>query len=172
MRKLILCGAFVIAAAFSGQAQAIPENAIGIRLSAGDGIGADVSYQRRVFTNNRLEFDLGIREQDWYDTAKFVAAFHWVFPIEQGFAFYAGPGIGAGHWKFDRYNDPDNDWDDDGAFGVVTGVAGIEYKFAKIPLQLSFDIRPEVHFGDDRGDFDRDHNDFVPDIGLAVRYTF
>jgi hypothetical protein len=54
----------------------------------------------------------------------------------------------------------------------LTGVAGIEYVFPDVPLQLSFDIRPELHFGDDRDDFDDDYNELVPDIGLSLRYTF
>jgi len=172
MKKLLLCATFAIGATFAAEAQAVRDNAIGIRLSAGDGVGADVSYQRRVFTNNRLEFDLGLREDDNYDEVKFMAGFHWVIPIESGFNFYAGPAIGAGHWEFDHWNDGPNDFDDDGTFGVIAGVAGIEYVFPSIPLQLSFDIRPEIHFGDDRDDFDRDHHNLVPDVGLAVRYTF
>lgn len=172
MKKLIF-GAFVlVAGAFSTQAQTIRDNAIGLRLSAGDGIGADVSYQRKVFTRNRLEFDLGLREDDHYDEVKFMAGFHWVFPIENGFNFYAGPAIGAGRWEYDHWNDLPGNRDDDGAFGVIAGVAGIEYVFPNIPLQLSFDIRPEAHFGDDRDDFDRDYHSLVPDVGLAVRFTF
>ncbi|NUY79966.1 hypothetical protein HUK80_03585 [Flavobacterium sp. MAH-1] len=170
MKKLLLCAAFLLAGAFSGEAQTIRENAIGLRLSAGDGIGADVSYQRKVFTKNRLEFDLGLREDDHYDIGKFVATFQWVFPIDNGFNFYVGPGIGAGRWEYDRNVPPG--YDDDGGFGILTGVAGIEYVFPDVPLQLSFDIRPELHFGDDRDDFDDDYNELVPDIGLSLRYTF
>lgn len=176
MKKMIFCAAFAVVSAFSAQAQTVRDNAIGIRLSAGDGIGADVTYQRRVFTKNRLEFDLGLREQDHYDQVKFMAAFHWVFPIEQGFNFYAGPAIGAGRWDAGRWGGPgpgpDDDYRDDGGFGVIAGVAGIEYVFPKIPLQLSFDIRPEAHFGDRRDDFDRDYHALVPDVGLAARFTF
>lgn len=161
-----------MAGAFSLEAQTVRENAIGVRLSAGDGIGADVSYQRRVFTKNRLEFDLGLRDDDHYDTGKFVATFQWVFPIDNGFNFYAGPGIGAGRWEHDHHHDHNGDWDDDGGFGILTGVAGIEFNIPKAPIQISFDIRPELHFGDDRKDFDNDYNDLVPDVGLAVRYTF
>jgi len=171
MKKMLLCAALAFGCSFASEAQTVRDNAIGVRLSAGDGIGADISYQRRVFTNNRLEFDLGLREEDYYDEVKFMAGFHWVIPIEKGFNFYAGPAIGAGRWEFDRWNDND-DWNDDGGFGVVAGVAGLEYVFPSIPLQLSFDIRPEVHFGDDRDDFDRDYHSLVPDVGLAVRFTF
>ena len=173
MKKMLFTAAFAIACTFAAEAQAVRPNAIGIRLSAGDGTGADVSYQRRVLTNNRLEFDLGLREDNHYDEVKFMAGFHWVIPIDSGFNFYAGPAIGAGSWEHDRWNDdlPGN-YDEDGSFGVIAGVAGIEYVFPNIPLQLSFDLRPEVHFGDDRDDFDRDYHSLVPDIGLAVRYTF
>lgn len=169
MKKLFFCGALLLAAAFTGNSQVIRKNALGVRFSAGDGMGADVSYQRQVFTNNRLEFDLGLREDDDFETVKFVGLFQWVFKIDRGFNFYAGPGIGAGRWHYDRPL-PD-EYDDDGGFGVLTGVAGIEYVF-DIPLQVSFDIRPELHFGDDRDDFDDDHDDLVPDVGLSVRYTF
>lgn len=172
MTKKILLFLLFIAGTTAVNAQTIRENAIGLRFSAGDGIGVDASYQRKVFTKNRLEFDLGLREDGRYDMVKFAALFHWVFKIDKGFNFYAGPGIGAGRWEHDRsryYDHPD--YRDDGGFGLVTGVAGIEYNFP-IPLQLSFDIRPEVHFGDRRGDFDRDHHNLVPDVGFSVRYTF
>ncbi|WP_290842913.1 hypothetical protein [Flavobacterium sp.] len=172
MTKLFICAAFAIASAFSAEAQTVRDNAIGIRLSAGDGIGADVSYQRRVFSKNRLEFDLGLRDQDHYDQVKFMAGFHWIIPIEQGFNFYAGPAIGAGRWETNHWNDVPGDYRDDGGFGVIAGVAGLEYVFPNIPLQLSFDIRPEAHFGDRRDDFDRDYHALVPDVGLAARFTF
>ena len=66
MKKLILL-VMLIGAAFGLQAQKIAkgkisENAIGIRLAGSfDGRGADVSYQRAILTNNRLEFNLGVR---------------------------------------------------------------------------------------------------------------
>ncbi|NMH29027.1 hypothetical protein [Flavobacterium silvaticum] len=178
MTKRILFSVFLLAGlSASTKAQTIPKNAIGLRPNAGDGIGLDASYQRKVFTKNRLEFDLGLREDGHYDAVKFAALFHWVFKIDKGFNFYAGPGIGAGHWNDDRnyYNNGNgNDprWSDNGGYGFVTGVAGIEYVFSNIPLQLSFDIRPEVHFGDDRKDYDNDYHDLVPDVGFGVRYTF
>ncbi len=46
---------------FTAQSQEIAKNALGIRLGDNDGFGGEISYQRGLSKNNRLEFDLGLR---------------------------------------------------------------------------------------------------------------
>ena len=54
----------------TGFAQEISKNAIGLRLGDSDGFGAEVSYQRAIGDNNRLEFDFGWRDGNNYDGFK------------------------------------------------------------------------------------------------------
>lgn len=166
MKKLVLSAFLLIGLAFSSNAQD-RKNAIGLRLGDNDGFGGEVSYQRSLSTKNRLEFDLGWRNTDYYDAIKLAGLYQWVWNIEGGFNWYAGVGGGLGTWE---YNDDLPPWakgnDDNGTFLFLAGNIGLEYNF-DFPLQLSLDFRPEVYFGDDY----REDN-FGPDIALGVRYRF
>lgn len=172
MKKLIL-----IAIAFFGfvalsNAQDIADNAIGLRLGDSDGFGAEISYQRAIGgDNNRLEADLGVRNGKNYDGFKLVGLYQWVWNIDGGFNWYAGPGVGLAAYRYDtlRYNgngvlvgDRDNY-----TFAFLSGDIGIEYLF-DIPLMVSLDFRPELGLGS--SDYRDDNLDF--DIGVGVRYQF
>lgn len=173
MKKLILSAVMLIGLALTSQAQEIRKNALGLRIGDNDGFGGELSYQRGLSDNNRLEFDLGWRNSGHYDAIKLVGLYQWVWNIDGGFNWYAGVGGGLGSWSHDNHpgHNWDNNNDDSGAFFLVAGDIGIEYVF-DIPLQLSLDIRPELYFGDERSDFDDDFNTFAPDIALGVRFTF
>ncbi|MGV3459176.1 MAG: outer membrane protein [Flavobacterium sp.] len=169
MKKLLLSAFMLVAVAFSAEAQD-KKNAIGLRIGDNDGFGGEVSYQRWLDTDNRLEFDLGWRDSRHYDAVKLAALYQWVWNIDGGFNWYAGVGGGLGTWEYNDHDHHGPDWhdhDDNGTFGFVAGDIGIEYNFP-FPLQLSLDFRPEVYFG---GDDFRDNN-FGPDIALGVRFRF
>jgi len=167
MKKLVL-----IAMAFFGftalvSAQEIADNAIGLRLGDSDGFGAEVSYQRAIGgDNNRLEFDLGFRSGKNYDGFKLAGLYHWVWNIDGGFNWYAGPGAGLASYSYD-YRVNDQRFDDDYTYLFLAGNIGIEYNF-DIPLMISLDFRPEFGLGDN--DYRDDNLDF--DIGIGVRYQF
>lgn len=167
MKKLFLSAFMLAGMAFTAQSQEIAKNALGLRLGDNDGFGGEISYQRGLGDNNRLELDLGWRDSKNYDALKLVGLYQWVWNIEGGFNWYAGVGGGIGTYDY-NYNGPGpgNDFDDSGTFLLVAGDIGIEYKF-DFPLQLSLDFRPELYFGDDF----RDDN-FGPDIALGARFTF
>ena len=168
MKKVILSAVMLVGLAFAGQAQEIRKNALGLRLGDNDGFGGELSYQRGLGDNNRLELDLGWRASDNYDAFKLVGLYQWVWNIDGGFNWYAGVGGGAGSYSIDRNNnDGPFDDDDSGMFFLAAGDIGIEYVF-DIPLMISLDVRPELYFGEN--DF-RDDS-FAPDIALGVRFTF
>lgn len=152
--------------ATSLQAQEIPKNALGLRLGDNDGFGGEISYQRGLSGNNRLELDLGWRDSKYYDALKLVGLYQWVWNIDGGFNWYAGVGGGVGSYDIDDDDDLINDDDESGTFLLLAGDLGIEYVF-DIPLQISLDFRPEIYFGDEF----RDDN-FGPDIALGIRFTF
>lgn len=148
--------------AWSTQAQDISKNALGLRLGDNDGFGGEVSYQRGLSKNNRLEFDLGWRNSKNVDAIKLAGLYQWVWNIDGGFNWYAGVGGGFGSWRYST-----KDFDDSGAILFAAGDIGIEYVF-DIPLQVSLDFRPEIYFNTEGY---RDDN-FGPDIALGVRYRF
>jgi opacity protein-like surface antigen len=169
MKKIILSAFMLIGLAFSAQAQDISKNALGLRLGDNDGFGSELSYQRGLSKNNRLELDLGWRNSKNYDAIKLVGLYQWVWNIDGGFNWYAGVGGGVGSWSYNGPGDPDPNG---GTFLLAAGDIGIEYNFKEAPIQLSLDFRPELYFGDDRSDFDGNYNNFGPDIALGIRFRF
>jgi len=152
---------FIFVLNFS-HAQEVSENAIGLRIGDGDGFGTEVSYQRALGDNNRLEIDLGIRSGDDYDGFRLTGLYQWVWSIDGNFNWYAGAGGGVANYDYD---DDIPGFDDDGeTFIYAAGQIGIEYNF-DIPLMLSLDTRPTIGFGDFNNDLDFD-------IALGVRYQF
>jgi hypothetical protein len=162
MKKLILSTFMLIGLAFSTQAQDISKNALGLRIGDNDGLGTEISYQRGLGDNNRLELDLGWRSSNDVDGFKLAGLYQWVWNIEGGFNWYAGAGAGVGTWSYDNNGNKDS-----GSYFFAAGDIGIEYNF-DFPLQLSLDFRPELYFNND--DFVDDN--FGPDIALGIRYRW
>ncbi|MBC9796405.1 hypothetical protein [Sinomicrobium weinanense] len=158
MKKLIFLAVLSLGFMATSQAQEISPNAIGLRLGDSDGFGAEISYQRALGANNRLELDLGWRDSKHTDAFKLTGLYQWVWNLEGNFNWYAGAGGGLGGYD-------NNKIDDSGAFFFVAGDVGIEYDF-DIPLMLSLDFRPELGFTDEY----RDGLDL--DIALGIRYQF
>ncbi len=167
MKKLLLSAVMLFGIAISANAQDISKNALGLRLGDNDGFGGEISYQRGLSGNNRLELDLGFRNSKDVDAFKLAALYQWVWNIEGGFNWYAGVGGGIGSWSYDRRIGNDR-YKDSGTILFVAGDLGIEYNFDEAPIQLSLDIRPELYFNSDNY---REDN-FGPDIALGIRYRF
>ncbi len=168
MKKIILSAFMLIGLAFSAQAQDISKNALGLRFGDNGGFGGELSYQRALSSNNRLEFDLGWRNRSSNniyddDAIKLTGLYQWVWNIDGGFNWYAGVGVGIGSYNRD-YKD-NRDYNNE-TFVFAAGDIGIEYNF-DIPLLISLDFRPE--FGGNDGYYN-DNNNF--DLALALRYQF
>jgi opacity protein-like surface antigen len=165
MKKILLIAVAFVGGTMMMNAQDIAENALGLRLGDSDGFGAEISYQRALGSENRLELDLGIRNGNDYDGFKLAGIYQWVWNIDGGFNWYAGPGAGIASYSYDYKNDERND--DSETFVFIGGDIGIEYNF-DIPLLLSLDFRPEFGLGNDTFD----NNDLGFDIALGIRYQF
>lgn len=163
MKKLFLLIVVIGAFSFNSTAQEISDHAIGIRISSDtDGVGPEVNYQHRLNDANRLEFGFGYHGGTWHNNVKLTGLYQWVWEIDNGFNWYAGPGVGMGienHKDRTRpYQEKESNF-----FGFATGTIGIEYNF-DFPLLLSFDFRPQVNFG---------YTDAISyDFGLSARYVF
>ncbi|NER13408.1 outer membrane beta-barrel protein [Leptobacterium flavescens] len=161
MKKLFLFIVLAIGVTFSVSAQQISKNALGLRLGDSDGFGAEISYQRGLTDNNRLEFGLGWRDGDDFNAFRLSGLYQWVFPLDGNFNWYVGAGGGIGNVDFD---DDFIGSDDSETFVFIAGDIGIEYNF-EIPLLISLDFRPEIGFSDFNDDLDFD-------IALGIRYQF
>ncbi len=160
MKKLFLLSIAILGFTFTSNAQSIADNALGLRLGDSDGFGAEISYQRALGDNNRLEVDLGWRNGNNYDGFKIAGLHQWVFALDDAFNWYVGAGGGLG--SFDVNIPNGNNISE--TFFFAAGDIGIEYAF-DIPLLLSLDFRPEIGFGDFNDDLDFD-------IALGIRYQF
>ncbi len=163
MKKIFLSILATAGLIISVNAQEISDNALGLRLGDSDGFGAQISYQRSLGDNNRLEIDLGWDDNGNADGFKLAGLYQWIWQLDGNFNWYAGVGGGVGSYSIDL---PSNQ-DDTDTFLFAAGNVGIEYDF-DIPLLISLDFRPEIGFGDDI--YDNDDLDF--DIGLGLRYQF
>jgi hypothetical protein len=140
-------------------AQDISDNALGLRIGDSDGFGAEISYQRALTDNNRLEVDLGWRSGNNFSGFKLAGLYQWVWYLDGNFNWYAGAGGGFGSYSIDAPGVDETD-----TFVFAAGDIGIEYNF-DIPLLLALDFRPELGFGSFRNDLDFD-------IALSIRYQF
>lgn len=165
MKKILFTIVTVVAFAVASHAQEISKNAIGVRLGDGYGFGAEVNYQRGLSERNRLELGLSarnsVRKSKHTSAVKLIGIYQWVWNVDGGFNWYAGPGAGVGHIVFDE---DDFDSRSNEVFAFAAGDIGVEYSF-DFPLLISVDFRPELGFGDYR-------NDVVFDIGISARYQF
>jgi opacity protein-like surface antigen len=166
MKKIILSAIMLVGLAFSAQSQEIAKNALGIRLGDNDGFGAEITYQRGLSKNNRLEFDLGWRNSRHIDAIKAVGLYQWVWNIDGGFNWYAGVGAGVSAWDYDYDYGPGQRYHDSGTYVFAAGDIGIEYGFDNVPILISLDARPEIGSG-----YYRDDN-FGFDVGLSVKFKF
>jgi len=163
MKKVILSILILIGFTMSLQAQeTVSKNAIGLRLADNDGFGGEISYQRQLFKNNRLELDFGWRNSKNVDAIKLAGLYQWFWNIDKGFYWYAGVGGGIGNWRYNNVN-----YSDSGVILFAAGDIGIEYNFS-IPLQLALDFRPELYINS--ADYREDN--LGPDVALSVRYKF
>lgn len=140
-------------------AQDISDNTIGLRLGSNKGFGTEISYQMKLNSENRAEFNLGWRTSNNVSAMKLNGLYQWVWPLEQGFNWYAGVGGGLGTYSNSNINGSS------GNFIFAAGDIGIEYNF-DFPLQASLDLRPEIG---GNGYFE---NSYGTDIALGIRYKF
>lgn len=162
MKKIILVSIFVFSGILFTNAQEISENAIGLRFGDNDGFGGEISYQKRLDDDKRLEVDFGYRNHKDYDAFKLTGVYQWVWNIDGGFNWYAGFGGGLGSWSYSNGINTDND---DGLFINADGNVGIEYIFDSTIL-ISLDFRPEIGL---IGNYGKDTD---LDLALSFRYLF
>lgn len=143
------------------QAQALGREyrtAIGVKVWDGGGLSV------KHFINDKaaLEgiafiWDEGFRLTGLYE-------FHGDIGGAPGLKWYVGPGAHVGFYDKGKDNNNYNDGDGSTFFGI-DGVLGLDYKFNKVPINISLDWQPYFEFGDNRGFYGSGG-------GLGIRYAF
>ena len=132
-------------------------HALGLRMGASDGFGAEISYQFNYKRDKRVEIDFGWRSADSYDAFRVVGLHQWAWSLFEDIIWYTGGGAGYGSYDFDDRNDSN--------VPFVAGVIGIEY-FLNLPIMISADFRPQLNMEQ----VDNSSLDF--DFGVSIRYLF
>ena len=160
MKRTLL--AIAIFTCISGFSQVNP-NAIGLRGGRGNfGSGTELTYQKGLGDENRLELDLGLSSSSSHSHFIVTGIYHWVKNITSGLNWYVGPGAQLGSYRFKN-----NVIGDDGLTLAVGGQIGIEFDLNEldVPLLISIDTRPMWGFVGGGSGLNYGGN-------LAVRYTF
>ena len=157
MKKIFLSAIMLIGFSLTSQAQEISKNALGFRFGDNSGLGAEITYQKALTENKRLELDLGLRNSNNINAIKITGLHQWLWNIDGAFNWYAGAGAGIGNYSANGSG---------GTFAFVTGDIGIEYGFEQAPILISLDLRPEI------GGHGYYENNYGSDIALGLKYKF
>lgn len=128
------------------------KTALGVKVWDGGGI----SFKTFLIPNRALELigyynKYGIRLTGLYEI-------HGNIEGAAGLKWYVGPGAHIAFYKYKGYYG-------DRSIAGIDGIAGLDYKINKAPLNLSVDWQPSFEFADNRG--------FAGSWGgFGVRYTF
>lgn len=168
MKNLTLSVALLLGATFSAVGQ-VHDNAIGLRGSRGSyGLGGEITYQKGIGANNRIELDFGLYGFTFYRNIVGTAIYQWVNEIDvtEGLNWYVGPAVQFGTY---RYN---NNLLFNNSSGISLGIGGqigIEYDLNQhdLPFMISFDTRPIIRL---LGYTNSDRFNFGGNF--AFRYTF
>ncbi|TGE05400.1 hypothetical protein [Hymenobacter fodinae] len=129
-RHTALVASIGLLAATTAQAQKY-RTAAGIRVGGGQ---YGLTVQQKIFEKTTLE-GLGLVSSREV-SATLLAERHFGI-LGPSLNYYFGAGGHVGNHK------------DDGAFGGIDALAGVEYKIALSPIVLSVDFKPTVEFGSD-----------------------
>lgn len=150
MKKILFIALLLGVYMSSSKAQTKGNPQLGLR--AGLPFGATVRY---FFDDaNAIEGIAGAYSQTYTVTGLYEHHFDLSALTTQGFAWFIGGGahVGSrtvsGSTKF---------------IGGVDGIAGVDYTIPSLPLNLSLDWKPAIHFNTD---------DDLTDFAISVRYTF
>ena len=141
MKKVLFALVMIVALGLGATAQ----NNIGVRLGAGSGKNAEISWQHNLGGANRLEVDFGWAGHEHWAYYNLSGVYQWCGTITGPLGWYAGLGANLGMYSWNNGHNSD--------FGVALGgQLGIELNISNFPLQFTLDARPMWNFlGDNAG---------------------
>lgn len=154
MKKTLIFVSLIFLLA-GAKAQSTYDRAIGIKFPGGFAI----TYKQFLNDTHNVEgeamfFDHGFRA---------VALYEFNFDIEgvEGLRWFVGPGVHVGFWN-NKYQKSENV--NSAGFGI-DGILGLDYKIAKLPVNVSLDWQPAL-------DLIGSSSATAAYGGIGVRYTF
>ncbi|WP_109698864.1 hypothetical protein [Chitinophaga deserti] len=152
MNKSIIYAMILLCMAGSASAQ----QSLKGQKEAGIRLGLPLGVTGRYFFTDKsaAEGIVGLYNRTFTVTALYQYHFDLSALTMDGFGWYAGGGAHLGTR------------DIDGSYkflGGIDGVAGINYNFGPIPLNLSLDWKPAIHFG---------QSSDLADFAVSARYIF
>lgn len=151
MRYRIITVLMILSFASGVKAQEAPR-----QIEAGIRLGLPLGVTGRYFFTEHSagEAIVGLYNK----TASLTALYQYHFDLStltvEGFGWYAGGGMHIGTRDIDGSQE----------FLVgVDGIAGINYNFSNIPLNLSLDWKPAIHFNTSPD---------LPEFAISARYIF
>lgn len=151
MRYRIIAAMLTMCFATAAKAQQAPG-----QIEAGVRLGWPLGVTGRYFFSEKsaVEGIVGLYNRTASLTALYQ--YHWDLSAltVPGFGWYAGGGAHLGTRRTDGKSQ---------FLGGVDGIVGLNYVFEKIPLNLSLDWKPAIHFGTSSD---------LADFGLSARYVF
>ena len=149
MNKIILLAILLLALTYDLKAQTKGNPQFGIRL--GEPLGGTVRY---FFDDaNAVEGIAGIYNETFTVTGLYERHFDLSALTVPGFAWFIGGGAHMGVREIE---------DRTKFIAGFDGIAGLDYTFEKIPLNLSLDWKPAVHFSTPSD---------LASFAVSVRYT-
>jgi hypothetical protein len=146
MKKIALLFSLLFVLAMSTQIKAQDyKSAIGLRF----GYPLSVTYKTFLNESNALDLFAGFRGYSGVYSYFSVGALYEIHkPISDvdGLSWYFGPGASVQFFNYDDDYFFGND-DPDGFGFAVSGVIGLDYKFASAPVNLSLDVMPTFRIG-------------------------
>ncbi len=145
MKRICLLFSMLFVLALSSQVKAQDyKSAIGLRF----GYPVAISYKTFMTEKNALELFAGYRGYSGiysYFSVGGLYEIHNAIADVDGLSWYYGGGLSL---QFFSYDDSYYFGEDQGSFGVgLSGVIGLDYKFASAPFNLSLDFMPTIRFG-------------------------
>lgn len=170
MKRVILLGVLIASIGMKGFSQSDYDKAIGIRISESYYDIASVSYKFFVSDPGAFELNGGFGARTYRTPGNRVGAFAFTAAVTYQHHFNIGsvPGlrwfIGGGVMAYHVFAD------DRHYRGFAVGLyptGGVDYKFPKIPLNVSADYRPTLFLGRPSS-YDLF---YATNFGVAARYT-
>lgn len=166
MKKVLHLFLFVFAIGFINTAYAQKHKvALGLRATPdGGGFTGKFFVSPHLAIETQLNVGGVFYEQGRSFTAVGLLEYHIPLPAAGWYLFFGG-GLHAGVWdRHYDYREGRSDHDDDDAIVGIDGIGGVAYRFRKIPLALTADIKPAINLASDVDFFT--HNIF----GIAARF--
>ena len=160
MKRIYLFFIILILCLHAVSAQ-VNNESIGIRFDSSERLGNELSWQKPIKENTRVEINLAMRYWGEYGGIAAYGCHQWIRPWATHLQWYYGGGLGIGYSQSRNSINPYTR-----AEGGILLNIGMEYTFPDLPFRISLDARPSVN------PFWGRYGVWEMESAFALRYTF